>query len=327
MMNTKDRRNNDYDASQIEVLEGLEPVRKRPGMYIGGVDENSLHHLVNEIFDNAMDEAVAGHASKIEIYLDKDNVITISDNGRGIPIDNHPKFNNKSALEVILTTLHSGGKFSNDSYKTAGGLHGVGISVVNALSDDFSVSVKRNKKIWKQTYSKGIAKTKLLSEDIGDNASGTIISFHPDPEIFGDHIGFKPKRLYDFAKAKAYLFKNIEIHWKCNESLISNLSIPCFEVIKFPNGIKDYLSQNINESNLITKDYFCGDSVFDDYSKIEWAVAWHDDDGFIDSYCNTIETPLGGAHEQGFKSAILKALKTYGELTNNKKATQQNHYR
>ncbi|MFN7039172.1 MAG: DNA topoisomerase IV subunit B [Alphaproteobacteria bacterium] len=319
----KPSKETEYTASNIEVLEGLEPVRKRPGMYIGGTDENALHHLVTEVFDNAMDEAVAGYASRIEISLLKDNTVIIYDNGRGIPIDPHPKFPDKSALEVIFTTLHSGGKFSNDAYKTAGGLHGVGISVVNALSDYLEVEVIRERKIWRQTYSRGIAQTPL--EEVGsiNNKRGTIVKFHPDHEIFGKNLSFKPKKLYNLAKSKAYLFKGVEIRWSCDPELLTNSDIPSSETIQFPNGIKDYLSQTINETCLVTNEYFYGEAgLADEGAKIEWALAWHEDEGFTNSYCNTIVTPLGGTHEQGFKNAIVKSLRAFGEATGNKKASQ-----
>lgn len=312
-----------YDASDIEVLEGLEPVRKRPGMYIGGTDERALHHLVGEILDNSMDEAVAGHASRIEFHLDSNNGITISDNGRGIPTDKHPKFPKKSALEVILTTLHSGGKFNGKAYQTSGGLHGVGISVVNALSDDMWVEVARNKKLYKQSFSKGYATTKL--EDMGsvNNRRGTTVFFHPDPEIFGNKAKFKPSWLYQMARSKAYLFRGVEIRWSCDPSLIKpDSKVTAEEIFHFPNGLLDFLNAALNDKPTVTSRAFEGQADLPDGAgRVEFAIAWPErDDGFMHSYCNTVPTPLGGSHEQGLRTALTRGLKAYGEMTNIKKA-------
>ncbi|MCC8398487.1 MAG: DNA topoisomerase IV subunit B [Rickettsia endosymbiont of Labidopullus appendiculatus] len=314
--------NNSYTAKDIEVLEGLEPVRKRPGMYIGGTDENAMHHLVSEVLDNAMDEAVAGFASIITIKMHVNNSITIFDNGRGIPVDNHPKFPDKSALEVILTHLHSGGKFSNNVYQTAGGLHGVGISVVNALSEYLEVKVYKQGKLFKQSYSKGQKLNDLTSEDIAKKLRGTSINFHPDPEIFGEKSYFSPKRIYELAKSKAYLYRGVTIEWQCEVETKSD--IPTTALIHFPDGLKDYLISKINLEDLVSGEIFCGNIEWDqDHVKVEWAIAWHKNEvqPFIQSYCNTIPTPFGGTHEQGLRSALLRGIKVYGEMTGNKKTT------
>ncbi len=318
----KPKINNSYTAKDIEVLEGLEPVRKRPGMYIGGTDENAMHHLASEVLDNAMDEAVAGFASVITIKMHVNNSITISDNGRGIPVDNHPKFPDKSALEVILTHLHSGGKFSNNVYQTAGGLHGVGISVVNALSDYLEIKVYKQGKLFKQSYSKGQKLNDLTSEDIAKKLRGTSINFHPDPEIFGEKPSFSPKRIYELAKSKAYLYRGVTIEWQCEVETKSD--VPATALIHFPDGLKDYLISKINLEDLVSGEIFCGNIEWDqDHIKVEWAIAWHknEDQPFIQSYCNTIPTPLGGTHEQGLRSALLRGIKVYGEMTGNKKTT------
>ena len=313
-----------YDASDIEVLEGLEPVRKRPGMYIGGTDERALHHLVGEILDNSMDEAVAGHANRIEIHLHAGNGITITDNGRGIPTNEHPKFPGKSALEVILTTLHSGGKFSGKNYETAGGLHGVGISVVNALSDDMWVEVARDKKLYKQSFSKGLPTSKL--EDLGavNNRRGTSVFFHPDPEIFGAKATLKPARLFQMTRSKAYLFRGVKIKWSCDKELIKEGDkVKAEETFHFPNGLEDFLISTLNERPTLTPRPFAGQTDLPDgEGKVEFAIAWPTrGEGFMHSYCNTVPTPFGGSHEAGLRSALLKGLKAYGEMIGNKKAS------
>ncbi len=311
----------DYDASSIEVLEGLEPVRRRPGMYIGGIDERALHHLAAEVLDNAMDEAVAGHASRIEVTLEPGNRLTITDNGRGIPIDPHPKFPKKSALEVIMTTLHSGGKFSNKVYATSGGLHGVGVSVVNALSSDTVVEVAKNKQVWRQSFSRGEPTSKL--EKIGDtpNRRGTGIAFTPDTEIFGAKAAFKPRLLYRLARSKAYLFAGVEIRWKCADSLISD-DTPAEAVFQFPGGLADHLKEQIADRECVTSDFFSGKQDFPDgQGSVEWAVAWPLwSDGAYSYYCNTIPTPDGGSHEAGLRAALVKGIRAFGELTGVKKA-------
>ncbi|MBM3618172.1 MAG: DNA topoisomerase IV subunit B [Alphaproteobacteria bacterium] len=315
-----------YTASDIEVLEGLEPVRLRPGMYIGGTDDNALHHLVNEVFDNSMDEAVAGHATYIEIEEDANGNVTISDNGRGIPIDPHPKFPDKSALEVILTTLHSGGKFRGKVYETSGGLHGVGVSVVNALTDHLEVEVARDKKLYRQTFSRGIPQTKL--EEVGNapNRRGTRIKFHPDAEIFGAKAKFKPERLYKLARSKAYLYKGVEIRWSCAPELLSEGSeVPEKAVIRFPNGLLDFLTATLGERPLLTAEAFSGEAeLADKKGRVEWAIAWpadadFDEDEITSSYCNTIPTPEGGTHANGFRTCVTKGLKSYAEMVGNKK--------
>jgi topoisomerase-4 subunit B len=309
-----------YTAKDIEVLEGLEPVRRRPGMYIGGTDVTAMHHLAAEILDNAMDEAVAGHASRIEIELHSGNELTIRDNGRGIPVDPHPKFKNKSALEVIMTTLHAGGKFDGKVYETSGGLHGVGASVVNALSEWMEVDVARDKRGHKMRFERGHAKGKL--KELGAvNRRGTIVIFKPDPKIFGD-TQFSPARLYRMAKSKAYLFRGVEIRWSCDPALIKD-ETPKEEVLKFPGGLLDFLKSEIGASNTVNNRDFAGRTENRDGSgAVEWAVAWTPAiDPFVRSYCNTIPTPQGGTHEQGLRNALTKALRTHGERASNRKTS------
>ncbi|MGC0371749.1 MAG: hypothetical protein DGJ47_000449 [Rickettsiaceae bacterium] len=316
------QKSSSYTANDIEVLEGLEPVRMRPGMYIGGTGENALHHLISEILDNSMDEAVAGHANQITIEMLGDGSVAISDNGRGIPVDKHPKFPEKSALEVILTTLHSGGKFSDKSYETAGGLHGVGISVVNALSEKLVVEVYRNGVLYKQEYSKGKALTELETSETLKKHKGTKITFSPDYTIFDNEISFDSQRIYNLAKSKAYLHKGIKIQWSCDPSL-ANDKTPQQDVIHFPNGLKDYLDTKLNKEQIISGDIFSGQAEITSATiKIEWALCWHENESFVKSYCNTIPTPLGGTHEQGVRAALLRAIKTYGEMTGIKKVSQ-----
>ena len=312
-----------YSAESIEVLEGLEPVRRRPGMYIGGSDESAMHHLINEVFDNSMDEAVAGHASWIEIDLKPGNVITIRDNGRGIPIDPHPKFPKKSALEVILTTLHAGGKFNDKVYHTAGGLHGVGISVVNALSDEMRVEVAREQQLYAQDYSKGTPLGKIQKLGQVKNRRGTSVTFHPDPEIFGAKSKFRAERIYKLIRAKAYLFRGVEIRWNCDASLILEGSkVPTEAVIHFPNGLHDYLLQDLGEKPLIGTPFYGDADLSDGKGRVEWAIAWpnEDEDGHQQLFCNTIPNPEGGTHEQGLRAALTKGLRQFGEMTKNKKA-------
>ncbi|MGY8999597.1 MAG: DNA topoisomerase IV subunit B [Rhodospirillales bacterium] len=312
-----------YSAKDIEVLEGLEPVRLRPGMYIGGTDDRAVHHLVAEILDNSMDEAVAGEASHIDLELRSDHYVTVSDNGRGIPIDPHPKFKNKSALEVIMTTLHSGGKFSGDSYETSGGLHGVGLSVVNALADDLIVEIARDKKLWSQSYARGKPTSKLINVGNTSNRRGTMVRFHPDPKIFGDKVHFRPSTLFKMARSKAYLYKGVEIRWKCDPNLLKNDSeTPETATLHFPGGLSDYLQGTLVDRETVTPTTFSGHAKLSGSSgTVEWAVAWPiDEDEFFNSYCNTIPTPLGGTHEAGLRSALNRGLKAYGELTKNKSA-------
>jgi len=311
-----------YSAKDIEVLEGLEPVRRRPGMYIGGTDERALHHLVAEVLDNAMDEAVAGHASRIELELHADGSVVVNDNGRGIPVDPHPKFPKISALEVILTMLHSGGKFGGDAYKTSGGLHGVGVSVVNALSDKLSVEVALDRKLYTQEYSRGKAKTKLKSAGATQNRRGTSIRFHPDPEIFGN-LHFKPAPIYRMARGKAYLFRGVEIRWWCDPALPRPDDVPQEEVLHFPGGLGDFLNAVLEGRETVTPRAFQGEAELNGSGRVEWAIAWPvDHEGSCASFCNTVPTPEGGTHEAGLRAAITRALKGYGELTENRRAQQ-----
>jgi topoisomerase IV subunit B len=311
-----------YDASSIEVLEGLEPVRRRPGMYIGGTDERALHHLAAEVLDNSMDEAVAGHATRIEIVLDPGNRLTISDNGRGIPVDPHPKFPDKSALEVILTMLHSGGKFDGKAYATSGGLHGVGISVVNALSSDLVVEVARHKSLYRQRFAKGHAQTGVEALGAVHNRRGTKTSFVPDEEIFGTQR-FKPARLFKLARSKAYLFGGVEIRWK-NEDTNSKDDTPQEAVFQFPGGLADYLKEQIGTRACATNDFFSGSQDFPDGAgRVEWALAWPlYADGAYSWYCNTIPTPDGGTHEAGLRTALVKGIRAFGALHNQKRAAE-----
>ncbi|MGZ8346067.1 MAG: DNA topoisomerase IV subunit B [Allosphingosinicella sp.] len=311
----------EYDAHSIEVLEGLEPVRRRPGMYIGGTDERALHHLAAEVLDNSMDEAVAGHASRIEVTLEQGNRLTVTDNGRGIPIDEHPRYPGKSALEVILTMLHSGGKFSNKAYATSGGLHGVGVSVVNALSSDTVVEVARNKELYRQTFARGHPTSKLERLGGTPNRRGTTLAFTPDAEIFGEEAKFRPARLYRLARSKAYLFAGVEIRWRCDPELISD-ETPAEAVFQFPGGLADHLKEQIGERETATTAPFVGRQEFAaEQGTVEWAVAWPVwGDGNSSYYCNTIPTPDGGTHEQGLRNALTRGLRAYGELVGQKKA-------
>lgn len=316
---------NEYSAQDIEVLEGLEPVRHRPGMYIGGTDEQALHHLVAEILDNSMDEAVAGYATHIEVRLNADYSVTITDNGRGIPVDPHPRYPGMSALEVILTMLHSGGKFGGSAYKVSGGLHGVGLSVVNALSESLIVEIARDKKLYRQDYSKGKPITKLELIGNAPNRRGTSITFKADPEIFGAVSNFSPNKIYRMARSKAFLFKGIRIFWKCAPEVLSEGDLTPQEMeLHFPNGLRDFLSYQLGSRTTINRAAFAGDaSLANDEGRVEWAVTWpEDENGFCYSYCNTVVTPQGGTHEMGFKSALIRGLKEYGEMANIKKAAQ-----
>ncbi|WBT40441.1 DNA topoisomerase IV subunit B [Hyphomicrobium sp. DMF-1] len=312
-----------YTAADIEVLEGLEPVRRRPGMYIGGTDEKALHHLFAEVIDNSMDEAVAGHADWIDVRLDADGFLSVADNGRGIPVDPHPKFKNKSALEVIMCTLHAGGKFEGKAYNTSGGLHGVGVSVVNALSDTCEVEVARGQQLYRMVFSRGIPQTKL--EKLGPvmNRRGTKVRFHPDETIFGKGAHFKPARLFKMARSKAYLFGGVKIRWSCDPALIKD-DTPSEAEFHFPGGLKDYLASEIAGQTLVTKDLFAGSIEREGkHGSVEWAVAWiSDEDGFCRSYCNTIPTAEGGTHENGFRSALSKSLREFGDRVGNRKAAQ-----
>jgi topoisomerase-4 subunit B len=314
-----------YSAKDIEVLEGLEPVRRRPGMYIGGTDEGAFHHLAAEILDNSMDEAVAGHAAFIGMELTAGNFLTVRDNGRGIPVDPHPKFKNKSALEVILTTLHSGGKFGGKAYATSGGLHGVGSSVVNALSDVFEVEVAREKRLWKQSFSQGKPLTKLVDAGPIQNRRGTTIRFRPDPEIFGTTLAFSPARLYRLCRSKAYLFRGVEIRWSCDPALLRGVEgVPAEAVLHFPGGLRDSLEEDLAEQPRVLPQLWAGEADFPNQGgRVEWASAWLESGGgFLDSYCNTVPTPLGGTHEAGLRAALLKGLRGWGEHRGNRRAAQ-----
>ncbi|WP_428535976.1 DNA topoisomerase IV subunit B [Rhodopila sp.] len=320
------RDDQEYSAKDIEVLEGLEPVRRRPGMYIGGTDEPALHHLAAEILDNSMDEAVAGHASFIEVAMEDGNWLTVRDNGRGIPVDPHPRFKALSALEVILTTLHSGGKFGGKAYATSGGLHGVGSSVVNALSAEMDVEVARDRVLWKQSYAQGKPRTKLINAGPVHNRRGTTIRFRPDPDIFGA-LAFIPSRLYRLCRSKAYLFRGVEIRWTCAASLLKagKDDVPAEAVLHFPGGLRDSLAADIGELAKVLPQIWAGEAALPGEStgKAEWAVVWLEQgDGFLHSYCNTVPTAQGGTHEAGFRAALVKGLRAWGEHRGNKRAAQ-----
>lgn len=317
---------NKYEASDIEVLEGLEPVRRRPSMYIGGTDNASMHHLFSEVMDNSMDEAVANHASFIEINLSNNNVISVLDNGRGIPVDPHPNFPEKSAVEVIMTTLHAGGKFGDKIYQTSGGLHGVGISVVNALSEFLEVVIYRDKKAYYQKYSRGepLKPIKIINKKT--NKKGTKISFKPDIEIFGEDSIFDPIRLYNFSRSKSYLFAGVEIRWSCDKEISDKFNIPSKDKFKFSNGLIDFINDEVDKSSCVLNEIFSGKKEKDKNNiSFEWAINWSlGTKTFLNSYCNTVPTPQGGTHEIGLKGGILKALKSHAERTGNKMALKIN---
>jgi len=313
-----------YTAADIEVLEGLEPVRRRPGMYIGGTDEKAMHHLFAEVLDNAMDEAVAGQATRIEVEFEADGFLTVADNGRGIPVDPHPKFKKKSALEVIMTTLHAGGKFNSKVYETSGGLHGVGVSVANALSETMEVEVARSQKLYRQTYTRGTPDGPLNSLGAIKNRRGTTVRFRPDPKIFGKGAAFKPARLFRMARSKAYLFRGVVIRWSCAKSLLQGDSeTPASAEFHFPGGLKDFLEERITGQTTVVNDIFA-DRIdkTNGHGSVEWAIAWINDDGFLNSYCNTVPTADGGTHEAGLRAALTKSVRSYGELTGNKRVAQ-----
>ncbi|MEP0563225.1 MAG: ATP-binding protein, partial [Paracoccaceae bacterium] len=317
----KKKKASDYDASSIQILEDMEHVRLRPGMYIGGTDDRALHHMVAEIIDNSMDEAVAGHATWIELELHENGHVSVRDNGRGIPTDPHPKDPSKSALEIIFCTLNAGGKFSGENYETSGGLNGVGSSVVNALSDHLRVEVARNKELFAMEFSRGIPQTKLEKVGSAPNRRGTSVEFHPDPEIFGK-LKLKPARLFAMARSKAYLFSGVEIRWK---SAIEDGDTPMEAKFHFPGGLSDYLNERLSAATTYANDPFSGSvefrEKFGEPGKVEWSINWTPSlDGFIQSYCNTVPTPEGGTHESGFWAAILKGIRDYGERVQNKKA-------
>ncbi|WP_176083311.1 DNA topoisomerase IV subunit B [Martelella sp. HB161492] len=313
-----------YGASSIRVLEGLEPVRMRPGMYIGGTDDKALHHLFAEVLDNSMDEAVAGHATLIDVYLDAEGFLTVTDNGRGIPVENHPQVPGKSTLEVIMTKLHAGGKFDGKAYETSGGLHGVGVSVVNALSDVLEVEVALDRRLWKQTFSRGIPQGGL--EDLGpiQNRRGTRVRFHPDAEIFGPRAKFDPARIFRMARSKAYLFGGVKIRWSCDPSLVEGKEdLPDRAEFHFPGGLKDYLAELIGKDFTVTREIFTGRTEkTGGHGAVEWAVAWYGGDPNVHSYCNTVPTPEGGTHEAGLRQALMRGLKNYAEMIGNKRGAQ-----
>jgi topoisomerase-4 subunit B len=308
-----------YTAKHIEVLEGLEPVRRRPGMYIGGTDEKALHHLFAEVIDNAMDEALAGHADWIEVEMEADGFISVTDNGRGIPVDPHPKFPKKSALEVIMCTLHAGGKFDSKVYETSGGLHGVGVSVANALSERMEVEVARGQKLYRMVFERGKPKGKLQDAGKAPNRRGTKVRFRPDPDIFGAKAHFKPERVFKMTRSKAYLFGGVEIRWFCAKELLHGIEdVPEKATFHFEEGLKDYLKETLSEATLVHPDIFTGSAgKTGSHGAVQWAVAWTADaDGFVNSYCNTIPTPDGGTHESGLRSALLRGLKDHAERVN-----------
>lgn len=317
---------NEYSAKDIEILEGLEPVRRRPGMYIGGTDETSFHHLAAEILDNAMDEAVAGYASVIEMEMNADGSLRVKDNGRGIPVDPHPKHPEKSALEVIMTSLHSGGKFSGKAYTVSGGLHGVGMAVVNALSSFMTVEVARDKCVWKQEYSRGIPTTPLEKVGAVANRRGTTVIFKPDTEIFGERLRFKPSVLFRMARSKAFLFKGVEVRWKCDPILLTGEDkTPAEETLKYPNGMEDYLKYRLKEETCVTLKPFAGRADLPDgKGHLEWAITWLEDSdaSFISSFCNTISTPQGGTHEAGLRTALTRSLRGYAEMLGHRKSAE-----
>ncbi len=311
-----------YSASDIEVLEGLEPVRRRPGMYIGGTDSNALHHLFSEVIDNSMDEAIAGHANRIEVHFGEDGYITVIDNGRGIPVEPHPKNPKMSTLELVLTKLHAGGKFDSKAYETSGGLHGVGISVVNALSDDMMVEVTRDQILYRQTYSRGLPTSKVVPIGKVQNRRGVTVRFHPDPEIFGGKGEFSAARLFKMTRAKAYLFGGVEIRWSCDESLAKD-DVPAKASFHFPGGLRDFLAARIEGEQRIVDDIFSGQlGKAGSHGAVEWAISWNLADGFLQSYCNTIPTTEGGTHEQGLRTALLRGLRAYADLKGEKRASQ-----
>ena len=309
-----------YSAADIEVLEGLEPVRRRPGMYIGGTDEKGLHHLFAEVLDNAMDEAVAGHATWIEVEVEADGFVAVTDNGRGMPVDPHPKFKAKSALEVIMTTLHAGGKFDSKVYETSGGLHGVGASVVNALSESLEVEVARGRRLYRQRFSRGAPIEKL--QELGEvhNRRGTRVRFRPDPDIFGKGARMRPERLFAMTRSKAYLFGGVELRWHSAPELVAGTNIPEKATFHFPGGLADYLAAELGQEKTVAPIFSGRTDKASGHGATEWAVAWFPGDGFVRSYCNTIPTGDGGTHEAGLRSALVKGLKAYAELTGNKRA-------
>ncbi|MFZ1415367.1 MAG: DNA topoisomerase IV subunit B [Defluviicoccus sp.] len=315
-----DRPASSYSAHDIEVLEGLEPVRRRPAMFIGGTDERALHHLVAELLDNAMDEAVAGYANRIELELAADGWVSVRDNGRGIPVEPHPKFPDRTALEVILTTLHAGAKFGTKAYTVSGGLHGVGLSVVNALADQLIVEVARERTLWRQSYRRGAPEGPPTNLGPVANRRGTVVSFRPDATIFAEGLQFRPATLYRMARSKAYLYRGVEIRWACDPALLSGEDgIPAREAMRFPGGLRDFLTATLGDRAVLTPQPFFGEAAAGSQARVEWAIAWPADaDGFCHSYCNTVPTPDGGTHEAGLRAAIAHGLRAHGQLIRNK---------
>ena len=315
---------NNYSAKDIEVLEGLAPVRKRPGMYIGGTDETAYHHLANEIIDNCMDEVVAGEASEITVTINRDSSISIADNGRGIPIDKHPK-KNKTALEVVMTTLHSGGKFKDGVYSTSAGLHGVGLSVVNALSSKMKVEVFKKKKIFFQNYARGKALSKLVQKGKSNIVCGTRVTFMPDEIIFGKELSFVPSRIYQTCKNKAFLFKGVKINWECGKNLLNRKDpTPAKETLFYPDGIEQYLKTELKNIKKIHEKSCSLKGDFEDKKgKVEFTIQWHSDrNNFAKSFANTVPTINGGTHESGFKAGIAKAIRKFAKFKKNKIVTK-----
>jgi topoisomerase IV subunit B len=319
----KSRGEDSYTADDIQVLEGLEPVRRRPGMFIGGTDEKALHHLFAEIIDNSMDEAVAGHANRIEVEYQADGYLSVTDNGRGIPVDAHPKFKDKSALEIILTTLHAGGKFDSKVYDTSGGLHGVGASVVNALSEHMIVEVARGQQLYRQEFRRGHSQGPVQNLGKVSGRRGTTVKFLADPQIFGKgNTAFNAQRLYKMSRSKSYLFGGVEIRWSCAPQHIKDKDTPETAVFHFPGGLKDFLAERLEGRTRVVEDIFSGKVEKEGgHGSVEWAVAWFGgEDGFMSSYCNTIPTLDGGTHEAGFRTALTRCLKNYADLAGNKRA-------
>ena len=309
-----------YSAADIEVLEGLEPVRRRPGMYIGGTDSNALHHLFAEVIDNSMDEAIAGHASRIEVHFGNDGYLTVTDNGRGIPVENHPKFPKQSTLEIVMTTLHAGGKFDSKAYETSGGLHGVGVSVVNALSDDLITEVARNGILYRQTYSRGKPTSKVIEVGKVQHRRGVVRRFHPDPQVFGKDAHFSAPRLFKMTRSKAYLFGGVEIRWSCDPEHAKD-AVPEKASFHFPGGLREFLASRIEGEQRIVDDIFSGQiGKAGSNGAVEWAISWNLADGFTQSYCNTIPTSEGGTHEQGLRTALLRGIRAYADLKGEKRA-------
>ena len=308
-----------YSAAQIDILEGLEPVRQRPGMYIGGTDSTAMHHLVTEVLDNAMDEVLSGHARRIIVELIGSRRIRITDNGRGIPVDDHPKVPGVSALQVIMTTLHAGGKFGQHSYRISSGLHGVGVSVVNALSESLRVEVAREGRLYSQDYQRGAPLGSLVDHGTVANRRGTMVEFAPDPEIFDARLAFDPVRLYRLVTSKAFLFAGVNIRWRCAPEIAAADGLPDKQDIVFERGLSQYLESRIVDHGLMIPEHFAGSSRENDAQNpengyVEWAINWLDDsDTLLESYCNTVYTAQGGSHVAGVRQCLTKVMRSLGE--------------